>query len=371
MTLSAADFTIGVEEEYQIVHPDTRALQARQERVLPRAREALGEEVQPELHQVQIEVASPVCRTLADVRKEVARERRGVITAAEVTGSRIAAAGTHPFSLPHVQPISAKERYKGIVDKYRYMANELVIFGCHVHVGLDDRDALIPVLNRVRLWLAPLLALSANSPFWCGADTGYVSYRTELWSRWPMAGPPGYFASRGEYDDLVQTLMAVGSIDDATNIYWDARLPEKTRTIEVRVADVCMTIDETVMVAGLTRALVQTCYNAAWRGEEVVAVRPEVLRHAQWCAARDGLDGDLVNVMINRSVKAGDMIDALLAYVRPALEEQGDWDEITTLVDETRRRGGGAARQRAAYERAGLLEDVVDLIVAETARGTT
>ncbi len=351
--------------------PDTRGLQARQERILPRAYETLGEEVQPELHQVQIEIASPIRRTLVDVRKEVARERRGVIAAAEAVGSRIAAAGTHPFSLPHAQPISTKERYKGIADKYRYMANELVIFGCHVHVGLDDHDALIPVLNRVRLWLAPLLALSANSPFWCGEDTGYASYRTQMWGRWPLAGPPGYFASRAEYDDLVKTLVAVGGIDAAANIYWDARLPEKTRTVEVRVADVCMTVDEAVMIAVLTRALVQTCYNAVLRGEEVAPVRAEVLRHAQWCAARDGLDGNLVDLTAGRLVKAGAMIETLLTYVRPALEEHGDWDEVAALVDMTRQRGSGAARQRAAYTRAGRLEDVGDLIVAETGRETS
>ncbi len=369
MALSAADFTIGVEEEYQIVRPETRALSPRQDRVLPRAREALGDAVQPELHQVQIEMATPVCRTLADVRAGIVRARRGIIAAAARTGNRIAAAGTHPFSPPHAQPITPKARYQGLAETYQYMARELVIFGYHVHVGLDDHEALIPVLNRVRLWLAPLLALSANSPFWLGADTGYASYRSELWGRWPLAGPPGHFASRAEYDALVQALVDTGGIDDATNIYWDARLPEKTRTIEVRVADVCMTVDEAVMIAGLTRALVQTCYEAARRDEPFVVARPELLRPAHWRAARFGLDADLVDVAGGRVVPAGEVVDTVLAYVRPALEEQGDWGEVSALVRETRARGNGARRQRAAYRRAGRPEDVVDLIVAETARG--
>ena len=369
MALTAQDFTIGVEEEYQIVHPETRELHPRQDRVLSRARGTLGDEVQPELQQVQIEMATPVCRALADVRAGIVRERRGVIAAAEREGSRIAAAGTHPFSCAHEQKITLKDRYQKIAERYEYLAHELVIFGCHVHVGLDDHEALIPVLNRLRLWLAPLLALSSNSPFWLGADTGYASYRSEVWGRWPMAGPPGYFASRTEYDALIQALVDVGAIDDATNIYWDARLPEKIRTIEVRVADVCLTVDDAVMIAGLTRALARTCYKAALRDEPFVAARPELLRTAHWRAARFGLEADLIDVAGGRAVPAWELIEMFLSFLRPALEEQGDWDEVSALVRDTRGRGTGAARQRAAYRQAGRPQDVVDLIVAETARG--
>jgi len=371
MVLKAADFTIGIEEEYQILHPQTRELHSRQDRVLPRAQRALGGEIQPELYQAQIEMATPVCRTLADVRAGIVRERRGVIAAAEREGFRIAAAGTHPFSRLDAQVITPKERYRRIAETYQHLARELVIFGCHVHVGLDDHEALVPVLNRLRVWLTPLLALSSNSPFWLGADTGYASYRSELWGRWPMAGPPGLFASRAEYDALMQALVATGSIDDATNIYWDARLPEKVKTVEVRVADVCMTVDEAVMIAGLTRALVRTCYAAAWRDEPFVPARSELLRTAHWRAARHGLEGDLIDVVGGRAFPAGELIDTFLAYVRPALEEQGDWDEVSSLVRDTVRRGTGAARQREAYRRAGRIEDIVDLVVAETARGVS
>jgi len=319
---------------------------------------------------VQIEMVTPVCPSLADVRAQIVRARRGVIAAAERDGDRLAAAGTHPFSPPSAQPITDKERYQGIAETYAYLAHELVIFGFHVHVGLDDHEALIPVLNRARLWLAPLLALSASSPFWLGADTGYASYRSELWGRWPLAGPPGHFASRAEYDALVRALVDTGSIDDATNIYCDARLPAKTKTIEVRVADVCMTVDEAVMVAGLTRALVQTCYAAALRDAPLTAARTELLRSAHWRAARFGLEADLVDVAGGRAVPARALVEMFLSQVRPALEEQGDWDEVAALVRDTLARGNGATRQRAAYRRAGRPEDVVDLVVAETARGT-
>ncbi len=259
------EFTIGVEEEYQIVNPATRALRPRAQRILPPAEQALGSEVQPELYLSQIETATPVCRTLADVRAMLARSRREIIAAAEKDGDRIAAAGTHPFSLWEEQQITPKARYQGLAADYQQIARELVIFGCHVHVGINDRDAAIQVMNRARVWLAPLLALSANSPFWQGDDTGYASFRTELWSRFPQSGPPYVFEGRGEYDALVRALIATGTIKDTTKIYWDIRLPERIPTVEFRVTDVCLTIDEAVMVAGLARALVRTCYERAAR----------------------------------------------------------------------------------------------------------
>lgn len=369
MTAEAQDFTLGVEEEYQIIDPQSRALRPRGARVLKRAQRALGDEVQPELHLSQIEAASPVCRSLAEARAELVRMRCEVIVAAERDGNRIAAAGTHPFSHWEDQKITPKERYQGILKDYQVLAHELVIFGCHVHVGLSDRDAGIHVLNRARVWLAPLLALAANSPFWLGADTGYASFRTELWGQWPMAGQPHLFAGREEYDALVRTLIATGSIEDATKIYWDIRLPEKIPTVEFRVADVCLTIDEAVMVAGLVRALARTCCERARKDEPFPAVRPELLRAAHWRAARYGLDGELIDVAAQRSVPAPDLIESLLTFTRPALEAFGDWDEVSALVRRTLRRGNGAARQRAVYQKTGRLEDVVDFIVQETAKG--
>ena len=364
------EWTIGVEEEYQVIDPVTRELRPHADRILPRAQQALGEEVQPELYLSQIETATPVCRMLVDVRAELVRLRRGVIAAAANDGNRIAAAGTHPFSHWAEQQITPKARYKGIALDYQQLARELIIFGCHVHVGLDNREAAVEVLNRARNWLAPILALAANSPFWLGADTGYASFRTELWSRFPMAGPPHLFASRAEHDALVQALVATGSIEDATKIYWDIRLPERVQTVEFRVTDVCMTIDEAMMVAGLVRALVQTCYERALRDEPYRAVRPELIRAAHWRAARHGLDAELIDVSAERAVPAPDLIEMLLAFVRPALETSGDWDEISSIVRDTMQRGNGATRQREVYRRTGRIEDVVDFIVAETAKGT-
>jgi carboxylate-amine ligase len=364
------DFTIGVEEEYQIVDAETRELRPRAGRILPGAQEAVGDDATTELYLSQIEIGTPVCRSLADVRDELVRHRRAVIAAAERDGCRIAAAGTHPFSHWEDQAITPKPRYYGIAADFQQLAREQVIFGCHVHVGISDREAAIQVMNRVRPWLAPLVALAANSPFWLGLETGYASYRTELFQRFPMAGTPHALATRAEYDDLVASLVSTGSIGDASNIYWDVRPSSHFETLEFRVADVCMAIDEAVMVAGLCRALARSCYDAHRRGEPIEHARPELLRAAKWRASRFGLDGDLIDVRTRRAVPAAEMVDALLAFVRPALEEAGEWDEVTALVRRTLGRGTGASRQRAVLARAGRFEDVVDAIVEETARGT-
>lgn len=368
------DFTIGVEEEYQIVHPETRELRAASGRILPRAERAPdveAGEVQPELFLSQIEIGTPICRTLADVRAELVRLRRELIRAAERDGSRIAAAGTHPFSHWENQEITPQARYIGIAQDYQQLAREQLIFGCHVHVGIRDQEMAIQVMNRTRAWLAPILALAANSPFWLGADTGYNSFRTEVWRRWPMAGTPQVFASRAEYDELVRTLVETGSVTDASKIYWDVRPATRFPTLEFRVTDVCLTIDEAVMVAGLSRALAHTCYRDAKHERRMNHARPEILRAAKWRAARYGLDADLIDVEGGRSLPARDVIEKLLAFVRESLEEFGEWKEVAALARQTIERGNGAARQRAILASTGQHEQVVDFIVAETTRGVT
>ena len=366
---AAAAFTLGVEEEYQLIDPATRNLRASAAGVLAAARPALGEAVQPELRLSQIEVATPVCRTLADVRRELRRLRGAVIAAAAREGSRVASAGTHPFAAAPAQPITPEARYRHIARAYRELADELVIFGCHVHVGIADPELAIATMNRARAWLAPLVALAASSPFWNGADTGYASYRTELWGRWPLAGPPQAFADRAEYDALVRALVATGTIAEPTQLYWDIRPSARFPTLEFRAADACATVDEAVLVAGLTRALARTCYEAARRGAPLPAPRPELVRAAQWRAARDGLEGMLVDPVAGRAVPAPELVDALLRFVRPALEDLGEWDEVAALAHATLAGGNGATRQRTVYRRAGRPEDVVDLLIAETARG--
>ncbi len=315
----AEAWTLGVEEEYQVINATSRELHPDAEHLLHRAQTSLGDDVQPELMQSQIEMATAVCVTLADVRAALIDARRTLIQAAAEHGDHLGAAGTHPFSDWRVQDTTPKPRYQGLSHDFQQLARELVIFGCHVHVSIGDRTAGLEVMNRARVWLGALLALAANSPFWQGEDTGYASFRTELWSRFPMAGPPVSFASLAEYDQLVGTLVATESIADPYNIYWDIRLPTRFPTIECRVADVCLTVDEAVMIAGLTRGLVRTCYEQWVAGGPVVAARPELLRAAHWRAARYGLEGRLIDVAAGCSVPAPQLVEQLLSFVRPAL----------------------------------------------------
>src|SRR5215212_11503137 len=371
MPAKTEEYTLGVEEEYQLIDPETRALCPGAEGVLRRARRALGEErVVPELRASQLEVLTPVLRTLSEVRAELLRLRRGVIQAAQEEGVRIAAASTHPFSHWREQPITAEERYRKILERERRMAEEQVVFGFHVHVGLSDRETAVQVMNRARLWLAPLLALSANSPFWMGEDTGYASYRTQIWGWLPTAGPPGPFSSLAEHDALVESLVATGGAMEANQVYWDMRLPQKLETVEIRVCDVCSSIDEAVMLAGLCRALVRTCHKGAEEEKPYPEVRPEILRAAHWVASRYGLGADLVDVEAGHLAPAKDVIEKLLAFTRRALEEHGDWQEVSVLVGDTLKRGNGAVRQCQVYERSGKLGDVVDALIEDTAKGT-
>jgi carboxylate-amine ligase len=249
---------------------------------------------------------------------------------------------------------------------YRRLAWDQLICGCHVHVGMADRELAIAALNRVRPWLAPLLALSANSPFWESVDTAYASYRTEVWARWPTAGPPGEFSSRADYDALVDALLASGTIPDTGMVYFDVRPSQRFETLEVRVADVGLTVDDAVLLGGLARALVRTAAEAAQEERPFPRWRPEVVRGAHWRAARWGLAADLVSPVTGRPAPAGEVVDALLDHVRPALEASGDLDEVTALVDRVRTDGTGADRQRAAYARRWSFDDVIAMAVEAT-----
>lgn len=262
--------------------------------------------------------------------------------------------------------VTKKPRYEQIAQHYREVAQRRTACGCHVHIGIADRDIAVQVLNRVQPWLPILLALSASSPFYDGADTGYQSSRTLLWGGFPVAGMPNIFSSHKEYLAKVQILIDTGSILDPGNIYWDARLGIKYDTLEFRIADACTTVDEAILQAALCRALVLTCINEIANNRPLHAVQPELLRAATWRAARSGLDDDLIDVVAEEKVTATIMLDRLLNYLRDTLEELGDWDEIVDLADQTRQRGTSARRQHQVLARTGRLEGVVDELAVET-----
>ncbi len=362
--------TLGVEEEYQVIDPETRELTGRAGHIMSQTQAAAEDtNVQREVYQSQIEIATPVCESLAEARTELLQARHTIITAAEKTGSVIAAAGTHPFSDWRDQDVTTKVRYQRLVQDYRQIMRDLVIFGCHVHIGISDREIAVQVLNRSRIWLPVLLALCTNSPFWLGRDTRYASYRTELWSRWPFAGLPFPFKDDQEYRQVTDSLVAIGAIRDATKIYWDIRLSEHVPTIEFRFADVCTTVDETILITGLVRALARTCYQEIMSGQPALEMRPELLQAARWQAARHGMEDNLIDVIDQTPRPARQVLEQFLDYVDSALQDLGDSDEITALLRQTLQRGTGAQRQREVYERTQQFEAVVDAIVSQTAEG--
>jgi carboxylate-amine ligase, YbdK family len=359
-------FTIGVEEEYQIIDPQSRELSQSAHEIYPLAHDLLGDAVQYEMILSQIEIATPICHTLADVQAELIRLRGGIIAAADQTKKLIAAGGTHPFSHWKEQTITPKARYEDLISTYQQLIREQIIFGCHVHVGFPDREVAMQVANRARLWLAPLIALTANSPFWLGENTGYQDYRTGLWWTVPLSGPPPYFASYKHYRAAIQELLDTHSIEDPTKIYWDLRLSERFPTIEFRVMDVCITVNETVTVAGLVRALVRTCYKQVINHTESPQSSTDFLRTLHWRAARYGLDEMLVDVLTQRCLPAREYVEEFLAFLRPELEAEGDWYKVARGVRSILEHGNGATRQLAVFQKNGNLTSVVDYLVAET-----
>ena len=364
----ADDFSIGVEEEYQLIDRESGALAAGIDEVLAVADDQVSDDVSHELQQAQIEIGTPICRTLEEVRAELVRLRTAVGAAAAERGLAIVAAGSHPVASVDGGGITDEPEYRMIAEQYAHLAREQVVFGCHVHVGIADRELAIAAMNHARPWLPVLLAVSTSSPFWDGIDTGYASYRCVVFTRWPTAGSPELLASRAEYDEVVRQLLATKTIDDRARIYWDARPSARYETIEVRIADVCTSIDDAVMVAGLVGALLRHGAAAALAGEPPPPARPEIVRAARWRAARYGMTDELIDVVGTKSAPAPDIARKLLTVLEPSLDEWGELELVTSLVEQVVERGTSAERQRKLLHRTASLDAVVDWLVDETAR---
>lgn len=357
--------SLGVEEEYALVNAQTRELMPVAKQVRAIAQRSLGDDVQHEFKASQIEMATPVCQTLDDVEREIRKARLHLSAAARESGARLMASGTHPFSCSALQPITPTQRYRDIASTYRELTNEFEIFGCHVHVGVDDPELAISIIDRIRSQLVPFIALAANSPYWEGRDTGYASYRTEVWSRWPLSGVPGTFETRSAYEQLVSDLRTSGGLDDETKIYWDIRPSARFPTIELRAMDVCATVEEAVAMAALVRALVDTSSIEVAEQRPHARIRNERIRIAHWLAARNGLEGELVDFAHNTLRPAHEVVRSFLDFLREALRTNGDLERVESTIDRMLREGNGAQRQRHAFARGGM-HAVVDRLLEET-----
>ncbi|KUI43924.1 carboxylate--amine ligase [Mycobacterium sp. IS-1590] len=357
--------TIGVEEEFLLADPTSGEPVALNDAV---AREAAarGVKLQLELTTCQVETTSEVVGSTRELRDQLLRLRRLSAEAANAAGAQLLAVGLPP-TVPQQFPITDTPRYREIGEKFGMIAHEQGICGCHVHVAVPSREAAIRVSNRLRPWLPSLLALSANSAIYRNSDTGYASWRSVLWARWPSAGPPPHFDSVDEYDAVVTMLQQAGAMRDDGMVYWDVRPSKNFPTIEVRVADVPATVAETVLLAALTRAAVMTALADERRGEPTPPLAAHALKAAYWKSARDGLDGDAVDLMeSHQRVPARELLDRLVEHVRPALEAVGDYELVSEELRRVTDEGNGAMRQRRAWQRR---RDVLD-VVAEAAEAT-
>lgn len=362
--------TLGVEEEYLLLDPASGFPVAAAEEVCERAglQPALaGAEVHRELLRAQLEVATPVCEELDEVGGHLLRLRHALGAAAEQAGCRLVATAAAPYSRDGPVEITDTRRYRGMYQTAPQLVDEQLINGMHVHVGVPDRATGVTVLNQLRPWLPVLVAMSANSPFWRGRDTGFASWRTVVFGRWPVSGPPPAFTDAGDYDRRVRALVTGGAIGDAQQIYWQTRLSERYPTVEVRAPDVQLRVEEAVMLAGLIRGLVQT---AAWEheaGEPAPQTPlPEIVAAAGWHAARYGLDGWLIG-NAGAPISARDAARALLRHVLPALAECGDADQVAGLVEQMLREGNGSRRQRRVLAESDS-QGLVRYLAAETTK---
>ena len=355
--------TFGAEEEFLLVDPRTGEPAPRNADVAAEA-ERRGVELQLELSSCQVETTSSVVATSAELGEELSRLRRTAAQAAEAVGLRLLAAGLPPTT-PHEFPVTDTPRYRRIGAEYGMVAHEQGICGCHVHVQVPDRAAAVHVSNWLRPWLPSLLALSANSAVYRSADSGYASWRSVLWRRWPVAGPPPFFPSPDDYDRAVRMLIDSEVILDQKMIYWDVRPSENFPTIEVRVADVPATVAETVLLATLVRAAVMTALEAG--EDEPGRLAPAALRAAYWKAAHDGLAGRTLDLIHGRgAVPAREQLGTLVHRVRPALESLGEYHRVVGELDRVAAQGNGAMRQLRAWRKRGEVMDVIEEVAAAT-----
>ncbi|CRZ18613.1 carboxylate-amine ligase [Mycolicibacterium neworleansense] len=354
---------MGVEEEFLLIDPQCGEPIARNKAVAASAAEQ-GVDLQLELTSCQIETNTDVMDTSTALRSELTRLRRITAEAAAANGARLLAAALPP-TVPHKFPVTPTARYRRIAHRFGMIAHEQGICGCHVHVAVPDRDAAIHVSNWLRPWLHVLLALTANSAIYRNTDSGYASFRSVLWTRWPSSGPPPYFDSAAEYDAAVCLLQRAGVALDDGMIYWDVRPSANFPTVEVRVSDVPATVAETVLVATLIRAGVMTALRSYDEGESVPRLADCQIRAAHWKAAHDGLDGDGIDLLGDQSVvPVRDLLNRFVETVRPALVALDDYGMVRAELARVVAEGNGAIRQRRAWRRRGEIADVINELAA-------
>ena len=362
-------FSLGIEEEYQTVDPETRDLRSHiATEMLAEGKLRLEERVKAEMHQSVIEVGTRVCKNIQEAQEDLFDLRRNMIGLAEKHGLVLVAGATHPFADWRVQEIYPDPRYAQVVEDLQLVARANLIFGLHVHVGIEDREAAIRIMNSLRYFLPHILALSTNSPFWLGMDTGYKSYRAKVFENFPRTNLPDSFSSYSEFENYVNLLIKTNSIDNAKKIWWDVRPHPFFDTIEVRICDIPLRAQETIAIAALIQATAAKLWDLHSRNQDFRQYSRALLMENKFRAVRYGLDGKMIDFGKQCEVPARDLIAEYLAFVDDTLDELGSREEIgyvRTMLEQ----GSGADRQLKVFRETGSLRAVVDFMASETRAG--
>jgi len=366
---SRPSLSIGIEEEYQSIDPNTRDLRSHiQAEIIQKGKTLLAERVKPEMHQSVIEIGTGVCRNIKEAKEEIRSIRRQIIGLARQNGLRLAAAGTHPFAKWRDQEIYPDDRYRMIVEDMKMVARANLIFGLHVHIGIEDRETAIQIMNAARYFLPHILALSTNSPFWQGMETGLRSYRCKVFDKFPRTNIPDLYSSWSEFENYVNLLIKTNCMDNAKKIWWDIRPHPHFPTLEFRICDIPMRVDETIAIAALCQAVVAKLYRLHEQNLSFRHYSRALIMENKWRAARYGLGGKLIDFGKQAEVPVRDLIYEILEFVSDVTGELDSKEEIayiTRILDE----GSGADRQLRVFGETGDLNRVVDYVIEQTEQG--
>jgi carboxylate-amine ligase len=369
MPVPKPSLTIGVEEEYQIIDPQTRELKSYITQLLNEEGKIIDREVKPELLQSQVELGTKVCQDLDELHDELAKQRGAIVYLAEQKGLRIASAGTHPFSHWKEQLVTPKQRYMGSIKELGDVGQRLLIFGMHVHIGIEDRDFAIDCMNVTRYLVPHILALSTSSPFWNGRNTDLKSYRSVVFSDLPRTGLPDYFRDWSAFEKFVSSLVSTGCIPDGSKIWWDVRPHFHYPTLEFRMSDAVTTLDEALAIAALLQAIVAWLWDLRQHNMTFRLYRRDLIEENRWRAIRYGIDGKMIDWGKEEEAPARWLVRELLRLVDPYVDQLGSRkyiEHIYTILEH----GTSADRQMQVYrESGGDLKAVVDYLVQETRRG--
>ncbi len=359
--LNFRHFTLGIEEEYMVIDPTTRELKSHEQKIVQEGQKLIKDKVKAEMHQAVVEVGTDICADIDEAYKDVATLRGTISQIAGDLGLWIGASGTHPFSHWDSQLITDHVRYRQIVEELQEAARSNLIFGLHVHVGMENNDMAMHIANSARYFLPHVYALSTNSPFWEGRKTGYKSFRTKVFDKFPRTGIPDYFESYEAYERYVQLLIKTNCIDNAKKIWWDLRVHPFFNTVEFRICDVPMTINETIAIAALFQAICAKLYKLRHKNLNFIMYQRALITENKWRAGRYGIDGSLIDFGKECEVNTRLLIYELLDFVDDVVDQLGS-RHIITYISKMMELGTGADRQLAVFEKTGNLIDVVDYI---------